>query len=279
MSAGIPTRLVQIAHPEEGRRAAVVYANQLHLLATYRSVYAFCQAALETGWKLRDLLSTDLSGIVLDYEQVHGLDTEWRFLPAFDHPEAPGKCLVSAAEEGGWRYTGYGAMLRAHGEPLEVSSEGFRAAPGEVAAVYLVDRDGTPRRVGIAAGNAGGNAATRCAIGPELTLEVASPRLNGVVRLVRAGEAVWSGTLSDEDAPLALALASIEPEYFENSDHRRPGDAHILFFGRQLFGAREAIAVSSGDEIVVELPCMGLPLRNPIHVEQPAISRLAAVPL
>ena len=28
---------------------------------------------LETGWKLRDLLSTDLSGIVLDYESVYRL--------------------------------------------------------------------------------------------------------------------------------------------------------------------------------------------------------------
>src|SRR6266700_3191920 len=97
MSAGISTRLVQLTHPEEGRRAALVYGNNLHLLATYRSVYSFAMAALDTGWKLRDVLSTDLSGIELDYDEVYQLATPWRFLPSFDHPSEPGACLVSQA--------------------------------------------------------------------------------------------------------------------------------------------------------------------------------------
>src|SRR3954468_9719500 len=71
MSSGISTRLVQLTHPEEGRRAALVYSNELHLLATYRSVYSFAMTALATGWRLREMLSTDLSGIVLDYDAVH----------------------------------------------------------------------------------------------------------------------------------------------------------------------------------------------------------------
>ena len=52
-------------------------------------------AAIETGQKLRELLSTDLSGIVLDYREVYALQSGWRFLPSFDHPEHTACCLVS----------------------------------------------------------------------------------------------------------------------------------------------------------------------------------------
>src|SRR5579862_5367575 len=92
-----PTRLVQLDHPGFGRRVALVDGNDLHLLGTYRSAYAFAQVALETGHKMRDLLSSDLSGIALDYPQVWALETEWRFLPSFDHPTEPGRCIVSGA--------------------------------------------------------------------------------------------------------------------------------------------------------------------------------------
>ena len=117
VSAGIPTRLVQLEHPDEGRRAALVYENELHLLATYRSLYSFAQAAIETGWRLRDLLSTDLSGIVLDYEKVYRLETPWRFRPCFDYPEEPGRCLVSSAADSGPRHGSFLALPRLRRQP------------------------------------------------------------------------------------------------------------------------------------------------------------------
>src|SRR5436309_964510 len=89
------TRLVQLDHPGFGRRVAVADGDDLHLLGTYHSTYAFAVAASETGVKLRDLLSTDLTGIALDYAAVHALESEWTFLPAFDHPEESARCLVS----------------------------------------------------------------------------------------------------------------------------------------------------------------------------------------
>src|SRR5580698_10496013 len=148
MSPGHPTRLVQLSHPDEGRRAALVYDNELHLLATYRSVYSLAVAAIETGWKLRELLSTDLSGIVLDYTEIYSLATPWRFLPSFDHPIEPGRCLVSAAGAD-WTYKGSGASLYGHGEQLSVSPSGAPQALGELAAVYVIGPDGAPRRVGV----------------------------------------------------------------------------------------------------------------------------------
>lgn len=89
------TRLVQISHPSFGRRVALVDGSTLHLLGTHRSVYAFALAAIETGCRLEELLQSDLSDVTLDYDEVYSLGSEWSFLPSFDHPEEPARCLVS----------------------------------------------------------------------------------------------------------------------------------------------------------------------------------------
>jgi len=273
MSSGISTRLVQLTHPDEGRRAALVYGNQLHLLATYRSVYSFAMAALDTGWKLRDMLSTDLSGIQLDYDAVHALDTDWRFLPSFDHPEEPGRCLVSASGPP-WRYLGSGASLRAHGDSVP------EAGRGDLAAVYVIGRDGAPRRVGVTLGQASLGALTRSSVlGPELILDADLLRVNSTIAVIRAGREEWSRHDSGGDVPLHWMLAAVEPDHFEAADSRRFGDAHVHFFGDRVFGGREPIPAREDDELVVEFEGLGRALRNKFRVEQSAQHRVAATPL
>jgi hypothetical protein len=274
MSPGIPTRLVQLTHPEEGRRAALVYDNELHLLATYRSVYSFARAAIDTGWKLRDLLSTDLSGVVLGYDEIYSLATPWRFLPSFDHPIEPGRCLVSSAGAT-WSYQGSGASLYGHGEPLPVALPSAPAGLGDLAAVYVIGPDRTPRRVGVTPGNR----SRFSSIGPELTLDADLPALEGRVRVMRKRRQAWAEVLSGAGAPLLLALAAIEPDHFESADYRQPGDAHVHFFGERFFGVRKGTALKDGDEVVIEYQGLGRALRNPIQMEQPAARRVAAVPL
>jgi hypothetical protein len=88
-------RLVQISNPSFGRRVALVEDSKLHLLGTHRSVYAFALAAIETRTRLEDLILTDVSDISLDYDEVYALQSGWTFLPSFDHPEEPARCLVS----------------------------------------------------------------------------------------------------------------------------------------------------------------------------------------
>lgn len=89
------TRLVQIANPSFGRRVALVNGSTLHLLGTHRSVYAFALAAIETGRRLEELILSDLSDVTVDYDEVYSLASDWIFLPSFDHPEEPARCLVS----------------------------------------------------------------------------------------------------------------------------------------------------------------------------------------
>lgn len=88
-------RLVQIAHPSLGRRVALVEDAKLHLLGTHRSIYAFALSAIETQRSLQELILSDISDVSLDYDQVYSLGSEWTFLPSFDHPEEPARCLVS----------------------------------------------------------------------------------------------------------------------------------------------------------------------------------------
>jgi hypothetical protein len=257
--------LVQLAHPEEGHRAALVYGNQLHLLATYRSVYQFAWAATETRLPLRDLLSTDLSGIALDYNEVHALRTAWRFRPAFDHPRSPGCCLVSRSTESGWEYQGSGESLTGHGEALPISDPHSEIRAPELASVYLIGGDGIARRVGLAAGIGivGIGDGRFGALGPELVLEPDLARLKGSAQLMRAGSEAWSAAAQWEGA--AEALEAVEAEHFRRAGHRTPGDAHVHFLGVKLGG--RCASVENGDEIAVQWNVLGAQLRAIIQKE------------
>lgn len=268
MSQGIPTSLVQLVHADEGRRVALVYENQLHLLATYRSVYSFAMAAVATRWKLRDLLSTDLSGITLDHAEIAAHQTPWRFLACFDHPSEPGRCVVSASGPP-WRYIGSGASLRGHGDAVDGE------VTAEIAAAYVVGPNGDPRRVGVAPAIGG----RYPALGPELTLDAELPRIEGTMRVLRGGLEINQLAFSGGEAPLMLALASIEPDHFESADYRRPGDAHVHFFGERLLSAPLRLAIEPGDEARVEIQGLGRPLQNMVEPRQPDRWRVAATPL
>jgi hypothetical protein len=279
------TRLVQLTHPAEGRRVALVDGDRLRLLATYRSAYSFAKTAIELGWKLRDLLSTDLSGIVLNYEETYQLSTPWRFLASFDHSDEPARCLVSAAgtSAGEWTYLGLGTSLRGHGDPVPIPEEQAVAQPiGDIAGLYIISPDGAPRRVGVATGTAfrgPGFPVRSNVLGPELILDPAIASVEGSAALYRDDSRVWSQTLSSQGAPLLYALAAAEPDHFRYSDHHRPGDAHVHFIGARLFSARENAPLQDGDRCEVTWEGLGKPLIHSVKMDRYEERRLVASPL
>jgi hypothetical protein len=303
--AEIPsTRLVQIIHPKNGRRVALVNGEELHLLSTYRSIYGFAAAAIETGFKLRDLLSTDLSGIVLDYNEVYALRSAWRFLPSFDHPEHAGHCLVSGCANPhgartspngapAWFSKGNGMHLRAHGEELVIPSFALGGAEeAELAAVYIIDPDGRARRVGLTPGNEFADPAMAtadprmlshsklrtCAIGPELTLDAEFTAVRGSVAIERGGAAVWSKEVVTGEAHTLFPMGDLERHCFKYESHRLPGDAHVCFLGGSVSSFGEGIRLENGDEVVVRWEGFGRALRNPIRREVD-VALDAAIPL
>ncbi|MEP6962267.1 MAG: GguC protein [Acidobacteriota bacterium] len=286
------TRLVQIVHNEYGRRVALVNGDELHLLATYRTTYAFAAAALDMGAPLRDVLSTDLSGIVLDYREVHALRSGWSFLPSFDHPGDLARCIVSGcanAHTGSkdgrptsppWFYKGNGAHLRAHGEALTIpafASSGAEEA--ELAGVWIVAPDGTPVLVGLTPGNEFADPAMaeadgrmlshaklrNCAIGPELVLDDKFDSVHGSVRIERASEPIWSHDVSTGESHTQFSFAEVEAALFQYHAHHVPGGAHVHFLGGSVSSYGNGVRLENGDQVVIEWQGFGRPLRNVIE--------------
>jgi hypothetical protein len=319
------TRLVQISNPSFGRRVALVEDSRLRLLGTHRSIYAFARVAIETGCPLRDLIHSDLSDISFDYDEVYALRSDWNFLPSFDHPDEPARCLVSgtglthlasaanrdamhAAEtvtdsmrmyklgvekgrpapgETGaapeWFYKGNGNILRGHGAVLTVPhfAEDGGEEP-ELAAVYIIDHQGTPRRVGMTPANEfsdhqiekqnylylAHSKLRACAIGPELILDPDFSLVTGTVTIERAGSVLWTKEISTGDQRMCHSLANIEHHHFKYEPHRRPGDAHVHFLGAGAFSFGEGITLEGGDEMIISWSGYGRALRNPIAKEK-----------
>ena len=87
-------RLIQLQGPA-GRRAGIVDDSRVSLLKTHASVFALANAALSAGTSLTDAAAADRSGDTLDYDAIYGGESEWRILPSADHPDEPGRCLVT----------------------------------------------------------------------------------------------------------------------------------------------------------------------------------------
>jgi len=88
-------RLVQITR-DGSRRVGLVDGSELRLLdARYPSTYALAQKAVEGKSSLQQLIETLGTNEVVNYDTVYEGNSEWRFLPAFDHPSDSAHCLVS----------------------------------------------------------------------------------------------------------------------------------------------------------------------------------------
>jgi hypothetical protein len=325
-------RLVQIVHPEIGRRVALVQDDRLRLIdASCRSVHELATGALERSVGLLALTGDLLSGEVEPYDEVYSGHSEWKLLPAFDHPHEPSRCLVSGtglthrqsaearhqihheghqrAEEptdsmrmyrwglgGGrpgrgiigtqpeWFYKGCGSILRAHNEFLEVpafAQDGGEEA--EVAGAYLIARDGTPFRVGLMQGNEFSDHVMEsknylylapsklrtCSLGPELLLDPDFQDVRGSVTIEREGQVLWHREIASGEANMCHSLPNLEHHHFKYPSHRRPGDAHVHFFGADALSFGDKVTLLDGDAMAIALRGFGRPLRNTIRVDPP----------
>ncbi len=332
-------RLVQLRHANKERRVAVVEESQLRLLRGVESIYALAQSAIAKGRSLEQALLDHPGFDSVNYDPVHRGASDWRLLPAFDHPEEPARCLVTgtglthkasaenrqamhAAQkpavltdsmriyqwglEGGrptsgtigtspeWFYKGCGTILRAHGEPLEVppfAQDGGEEA--EVAGAYIIDPSGAPRRVGLVLANEfsdhkmeqknylylAPSKLRTCAIGPELIVNGEFSDARGTARIFRSGKSLWTKSFATGEKNISHTVSNLEHHHFKYTAHRRPGDAHIHFFGADAFSFGEGIELADGDEMEIELPGFGRPLRNPIKIDRSPQTLIRAEPI
>ncbi len=88
-------RLIQLKSDKRGRAVALVQDPSLRFLQDIDSIYRLALAALAEAQSLEQFAQARVSKEVVDYDTVHRGDSEWRVLPAFDHPEEPACCLVT----------------------------------------------------------------------------------------------------------------------------------------------------------------------------------------
>ncbi|MEY2427527.1 MAG: hypothetical protein QOJ40_412 [Verrucomicrobiota bacterium] len=332
-------RLVQLRHANGERRVALVQDNQLRLLRGLESIYTLAQGAINQSRTLEQTLSDHAAFDSVNYDAVHRGASDWRLLPAFDHPDEPARCLVTgtglthkasaenrqamhAAEkpaiitdslrmyqwglEGGrpapgaigtppeWFYKGCGTILRAHGEPLEVppfALDGGEEA--EVAGAYIIGPSGAPRRVGLMLANEfsdhkmeqknylylAPSKLRTCAVGPELIVNGDFSDARGTARILREGKTLWSKSFATGQRNMSHTVANLEHHHFKYAAHRRPGDAHIHFFGADVFSFGDKIELADGDVMEIELPGFGRPLRNPIRMDRSPETFVEAEPI
>ncbi len=120
-------RLVQIEHSTGERRVAVVEEPSLRLLSPCQTVYDLAREAMDSGRGLAELVEASRSPETMEYDPVFEGRSPWRLLPPFDHPEDPGRCLVS----------GTGLTHKASAENRQ--SMHVPATVGDRAAVPLTD--------------------------------------------------------------------------------------------------------------------------------------------
>jgi hypothetical protein len=194
----------------------------------------------------------------------------------------PERNRCGAAPE--WFYKGNGAVLHAHGESLRVpgyAEDGGEEA--EIAGVYLVDSDGRPRRIGMAAGNEfsdhkfekrnylnlAGSKLRNCALGPELVVDPDFDRVPGRVCIERAGQILWEREIATGEREMCHSVANIEHHHFKFEAHRRPGDVHVHYYGAHSLSFADDVVLIEGDVMAIEFPGFGRALKNPVQIETP----------
>jgi hypothetical protein len=135
-------RLIQIRHVHGGRRAGVVSDGSIALLRGGESIYAFAQLALNGRASLRTVVEGAVTQETLDYDAIYAGASDWRILPAVDHPAEAARCLVSgtglthlaSAKNRDAMHTGPTEALTDSMRMYQSGVEGGRPAPGEIGA-------------------------------------------------------------------------------------------------------------------------------------------------
>ena len=192
----------------------------------------------------------------------------------------PDKGAIGVQPE--WFHKGNGSVLTAHNDPLEIPCFGDDGGEEpEIAGVYIVDRNGDPRRIGFTTANEfsdhvmerknylylAPSKLRNCSIGPELVIDEDFEELNGTVKIFRNGEMIWSSEVHTGEKYMAHSLQNLEHHHFKYSCHRIPLQGHVHFFGADAFSFGK-VHLQEGDVMEIQWEGMGRALRNVLHISR-----------
>lgn len=178
-----------------------------------------------------------------------------------------------------WFYKGDGGSIVAPEAPLLMPA--FALDGGEepeLAGAYVVGPDGTCHRLGFTLGNEFSDHVTErqnylylahsklrpSSFGPELRLGPPPEGVEGTSRIRRAGAVLWEKPFKSGEANMSHSLANLEHHHFKYAGFRRPGDAHVHYFGTATLSFADGVRPEPGDVFEIEAAGFGRPLRNPL---------------
>lgn len=182
-----------------------------------------------------------------------------------------------------WFYKGNGSILKGHRDYLEVpayANDGGEEP--EIAGVYIIDKNGTPHRIGITTGNEfsdhvmekknylylAPSKLRECAIGPELVIDADFSAISGKVSVLRGEEILWSSDINTGEQNMAHNLSNLEYHHFKYANHRIPYQSHVHFFGADSFSFGNQVRLEDNDEMYVEWSGLGRALNNKLRISK-----------
>ena len=88
-------RLLQLRKAGGERRVAMVEGDSVHLLRGVDSIYSLAQQVIASGGTLTAAAQGLAGKPTVAYDDIYEQRSDWRILPAADHPQEPARCLVS----------------------------------------------------------------------------------------------------------------------------------------------------------------------------------------
>jgi hypothetical protein len=181
-----------------------------------------------------------------------------------------------------WFYKGNGYTVVNPGHPIP--SPGFALDAGEepeIAGIYLIDRNGQPRRLGFALANEFSDHVTErinylylahsklraCSFGPELRVGDLPAHIEGMSRIYRDGQVLWEKPFLSGEDNMSHTIDNLEYHHFKYELFRNPGDIHVHCFGTATLSFADGISTQPNDVFEIEEKQFGTALRNPIRVD------------
>jgi hypothetical protein len=181
-----------------------------------------------------------------------------------------------------WFYKGNGYTVVNPGHPIPSPSFALDAGEEpEIAGIYVIDRNGQPRRLGFALANEFSDHVTErvnylylahsklraCSFGPELRLGDLPAHVEGMSRIYRDGQVLWEKPFLSGENNMSHTIANLEYHHFKYELFRTPGDVHVHCFGTATLSFADGIATQPNDVFEIEEKQFGTALRNPIRIE------------
>lgn len=182
-----------------------------------------------------------------------------------------------------WFYKGDGSVIVATGAPLPIPA--FAEDGGEepeIAGIYIIDDAGNPFRLGFCLANEFSDHVIErgnylwlahsklrsAALGAELLTGDLPKDVRGMSRIWRGGKLLWEKPFLTGEENMSHSIANLERHHFKYRLFRRPGDAHIHFFGTATLSFSDGIKTGPGDVFEISANGFSVPLRNPIVAEE-----------